>query len=294
MTSNKKKTKKKQVNKNKNPFMKRSSLLFSKWTMGLIVAVAVSLAAFVGTFAWFTSSDQIANAFEGTHLVAEIDETFSPKVDWQPGEDTTKEVRVKNTGDSPAIVRLSLYEFLLNFQIDVTDQTGNANLKTVDQSVSPEVDGKNTDTWYLAAKGKGTYKNNSTYYVANQAWVSDPTKQTGMYEYEGALQNEAPFKYITLNFTGNLKTTVDAPATNDYWLYDSGYFYYSRVLKPGEITDDLLKSVTLSESIPNQYKGALYKLKVYMDAHDVTSPVLSAWSLSKGSPAYALVESQIK
>lgn len=283
----------KKLLKKRKAIKKHTSFFSSKRGLGLLVLTIISLSAFVGTFAWFTSSDYRANAFEGTHLVAEIDETFTSKTKWEPGEETTKEVRVRNTGDSPAIVRVSLYEFLLTFQIDYTDQTGNANLKTVTQSLSPEVDSTNTDTWEPSATAKGTYKSGSIYYVANQAWVSDPKNQTGMYEYEGAAQQEAPFKYIALNFTEQLNTTVDPNASTDYWLYDSGYFYYSRILQPGEITEDLLKSVTLSDTIPNQYKGALYKLKVYMDAHDVTSPVLSAWNLSKGSPAYTLIENQL-
>lgn len=288
MSSSKKKFSKKQL------FLKKiRTFLSSKKTVLLLVAVGVSLSTFIGTFAWFTSSDKQVNAFEGTHLVAQIDETFTPKIEWAPGEQATKEVRIENTGETPAIVRVSLYEFLLNFQIDTTDQTGNGNLKTVKQAVTPSVDGKDTDTWTAAAQAHGTYQQGDQYYVANQAWVSDPNNQTGMYEYGGTQQQTVPYKFITLNFTEQLKTTVDSSATTDYWLYDAGYFYYSRPLQPGERSTDLLKSVTLAETIPNAYKGALYKIKVYMDAHDVTEPILSAWNLNKESPAYTLIESQL-
>lgn len=286
---------KKNPRKRKITLLKKiRSNLFPHKIFLFFVVFGVSLVTLIGTFSWFTSSDKNVNAFEGTYLVAQIEETFMPKKDWNPGEQVTKEVRIVNTGDTPAIIRVSLYEFLLNFQLDMTDQTGNGNLKKVQQAVSPYVDDKNTDTWAKAAQAQGTYNQGTSYYVANNAWVSDPDKKTGMYEYNGKRNDSEPYKYIKLNFTDQIKINVDSDKKEDYWLYENGYFYYSRPLQPGESSIDLLKSVTLSQSIPNSYKGALYKLKVYMDAHDTTAPVLDTWSLTKESPAYTLVESQLQ
>lgn len=262
-------------------------------SLAVTLLAFISLFSFIGTFAWFTSEDSVTNKFQGGKLIAEIDETFIPNEKWEPGENTEKEVRIKNTGEVPTFVRVSLYEFILNFEVDVTDQTGNGNLKTVEQSKAPEVDATDTDTWQAASDRKGTFKQNNNYYVANQAWLSNPKSGTDMFKF-GGIRDTAPHKYISLNFPNNLKTYVDNTATSDYWLYSNGYFYYSRPLKPGEKSDELLKSLTLSDAIPNKYKGSLYKLKIYMDAHDVTEPVLGGWQLDKNDPAYTLLKNQIK
>ena len=264
----------------------------SKWWV-LMVTLAISFVGLIGgTFAWFTSADSITNTFSGSHLVAEIDETFNSNNSWKPGENTQKEVRVKNTGDVNAFVRVSLYEFLLSFQVDTTDQTGNANLKTVDKEKTPTVDDSKTNTWEPAAQGGGTYQTSGKYYVASKAWVSNPDKREGMYQYPGTDRTTAPFKYITLNFASTIQQTVPSSG-GDYWLYENGYFYYSRPLKPGESTSNLLNSISLVTTIPNQFKGSLYKLKVYMDAHDETDTIYSAWSLPKDGQAYKLLASQL-
>lgn len=252
-----------------------------------------SIFSFIGTFAWFTSADTVENKFKSGKLIAEIDEVFIPNNKWEPGEKTEKEVRVANTGDIPAFVRVSLYEFILNFEVDLEDQTGNANLKTVDQAHTPEVDVNNTDTWKPAADGKGTFQQNNQYYVANQAWVSDPKNKKDMYLFDQS-RVDVPKKYIMLGFSSKVRYNVELNPTSDYWLYSNGYFYYSRPLKPGEKSDELLKNLTLSDSIPNKYKGSLYKLKIYMDAHDVTSPVTSAWQLQANDEAYKLLKNQLK
>lgn len=253
----------------------------------------ISFFSFVGTFAWFTSEDNATNKFEGGKLIAEIDEVFIPNEKWEPGEKTDKEIRVKNTGNIPAFVRLSLYEFMLRFEVDVIDETGNANLKTVKQPQQPEVVRANAETWKKAAEGKGTYKQDNLYYVASEAWISNPKDRKDMFDYN-KVRVTAPYKFVTLNFTDQVKTTVDTNATSDYWLYSNGYFYYSRPLKPGERSQDLLQSLTLSDSIPNKYKGSLYKMEVYMDAHDVTEPVIGAWELKTTDPAYDLIKKQLK
>lgn len=262
-------------------------------SLGVTLLAFIALFSFVGTFAWFTSSDKVENKFEGGKLIAEIEEVYIPNEKWGPGEKTDKEIRVKNTGTVPAFVRLSLYELILRFEVDTTDVTGNANLKTVNQPKSPEVDRANTETWKRAAEGKGTYKQDNLYYVASEAWISNPKKREDMVNYNKK-RDTAPYKYISLNFTDKLKTAVDANATSDYWLYSNGYFYYSRPLKPGESSQELLQSLTLSDVIPNKYKGSLYKMEVYMDAHDVTEPVIGAWNLETTEPAYDLIKNQLK
>lgn len=275
--------------------IRRNMLIFLRSKLGVtvLITLTVSLCIISGTMAWFSSSDYVTNNFEGTHLQAEINETFTAKNNWDPGEEQTKEIRVKNTGEVSAFVRVSLYEFLVNFEVDVKDQTGNGNLKQVPQLIQPELDDNDTDTWETAAKNHSTYTKDSSHYVANTAWVSDPVNRTGMVEYGDEKREELPFKYMQLNYSEKIETQVNLTSKNDYWLYDKGYFYYSRSLDPGETTENLLNSITLSEKIPNKFKGSLYKMKIYMDAHDETQPIIGSWGLSSGDTAYTLINSQL-
>lgn len=246
------------------------------------------------TMAWFTASDTQANSFEGTSLIAEIDETFSSKEGWYPGEKVIKEIRVENVGSTPAIVRLSLYEFLVSFKIDVIDQTGNANLQVADKAVQPILDPKDTNSWEAASRNNGTYLKNSIYYVADKTWLSDPVNKIGMVKYNDINRNNTPYQYLTLNFSDKLKTQFDNNIQENYWLYDDGYFYYSKILDPGEKTINLLNSITLSGVMPNKYKGSLYKMKVFMDAHDKTEPIIDSWGLKEEGPANDLIKNLLK
>lgn len=262
------------------------------------IVLGASLLAVVGvglgiTYAWFTASDKVANAFEGTQLVAEIDEVFIPNEQFKPGEKTTKEIRVHNTGETPAFVRLSLYEFFLSLQIDVTDQIGNANLKTVKQEVEPTVDQKNTDTWAPAATAHGTLEQKRINYVADKAIISDPKKKIGMYEYASSARKQTPLKFLTLNFSSAFKSKAPSVVAKN-WIYENGYFYYLVPLQPGAESEPLMDSVSLSDATPNKYKGALYTLKVYMDAHDQTKPLADDWNLEKAGAVYSLLNPQLK
>lgn len=288
MNSIKKRTKKRTKKMKKRPIH-----ITSKITILLISGVIISLLYLTNTLAWFSSSDYAVNNFKGSHLSAEISETFSPNNKWQPGQPTIKEVRVKNIGEKTAFVRVSLYEFLLSFQIDVTDQTGNGNLKTVKQPNQPEVDYSNTDTWKNAAENQGTYDKDNSYYVANKAIISDPENRLGMYLYKDANRKNTALNFVSLNFSDSFKETIP-DSIEKSWVYQNGYFYYLKPLEPGLESEPLLNSVTLSDSIPNKYKGSLYKLKVYMDAHDLTTPLLDGWNIDSNSELYSILKSQLK
>lgn len=280
--------------KKKLRYKKINYLLKNKWFVTLFtLGFIVSVTALSETYAWFESSDNRKNSFEGTKLVAEIDEIFTPNKEWQPGSTTTKEVRIKNVGPATAFVRVSLYEFLASFQIDVTDQTGNGNLKTVATAIQPSLDEANTDTWEIAAKNHGTYTSIGENYVTDSALISDPLNKTGMYEYNSSEREKSALKYLDLNFSKTFEATIPNE-TGKKWVYENGYFYYLSPLKSGELSEPLLDSVTLSDTLSNQYKGALYKLKVYMDAHDLTQPLINEWQLDQKGKVYPLLVDQLK
>ncbi len=269
----------------------------------LLFLLVISASSFtVGTYAWYVSSDQTENKFQGTVFQSQIAEVFAPVVDWQPNQTKPKQVSVQNAGEMPSFVRLSLYEFLIDFKINYEDQSGNANLEQLKGPTANPIDEKNTDTW---VKQHSYLANDGNYYLANHAWVpsTDPSKQQ-MFTYnpdrtldrnEFAYRSQTyqQLKYFQLNFNKNLTTAVQANTQDGYWLYEKGYFYYSKPLQPGETTSDLLESVGLTYNFPNKYKNALYTIKVFMDAHDPTDSIYANWGISTDSEAGKLIKAQL-
>lgn len=266
-------------------------ILKNKGFMTIIAFCSLIVISF--TFSWFTSGDSIANSFNGTSLHDEIVEVFTPETSWSPNQTVKKEVRVKNTGEEDSLVRLSLFEFLLTFKVDVTDGTGNGNLVISDVTQDKKVDLTDVNTWQSAVDTGGTFTWEGKHYVSDKAYISNPAEISEAYKYADGTRDTTAYSYILLNFE-NVVTTIPTSETGDYWLYEGGYFYYSRPLKQGENSALLLKNVSLSKTAPNRYKGALYQLQVYMDAHDQTEPVFDNWKVDKNSQAYTLLKRFIK
>jgi hypothetical protein len=100
----------------------------------IALSVIMTLAA---TFAWFTSESSVKNrlATKSGPANVNIQEVFVEPDDWKPGQITTKEVSVVNTGESPALVRISFDELLtINLpavgEASVFDATAQAAGKT--------------------------------------------------------------------------------------------------------------------------------------------------------------------
>ena len=262
-------------------------------------SIVLSLLLIIGsTYAWITSADERVNraAANQRKLSARIVEDFQPVFHWAPGTTQTKKIQVTNDGETPVIVRLSLKEFLVAFEVDTTDNHaeailhGNANLKVYDIASLPEENkliAEKTDTWvvgniYTAAADR--------HYKATQVWSDQ------LYRYGGTLT--LPLSAFQLNFgTKVFDTPAAAAGQTEYWYYYDGYFYYSEVLKPkdtqpGDSTIYLLESVTLDAGYANQYKGALYKLVPEMDAHDITESILDDWNIA-GSPVEEIYKDQL-
>ncbi|MGG5317752.1 BsaA family SipW-dependent biofilm matrix protein [Enterococcus sp. AZ072] len=255
-------------------------------------SIVLSLLLIVGsTYAWITSADERVNRTDANHrkLSAIVEEDFSQVFHWAPGTTKEKNVRVRNTGEVPTIVRISLKEFFVGFETDTADNhvsgDGNGNLKVYGLPSATTIDVKKTDTWVVG----NTYGvNTDTYYKANIALLNQ------MYPYKGT--RSEPLSKIEMNFeAGKVFDQNSPPAVNEssYWYFEKGYFYYSEVLQPNEVTPNLLDSVSLSAAYANQNKGALYKLVPEMQAHDLTKDLLSDWSISNGDYAYKMYQNKL-
>lgn len=264
----------------------KSKLLFACFSLVLSLLLIVG-----STYAWITSADERVNRTEANQrkLSAIVKEDFSQVFHWSPSTTKEKNIRVQNTGEIPAIVRVSLKEFFVSFETDVTDNhgsgNGNGNLRIYGTPSATVIDVKKTNTWIAG----NTYEvNANTHYKADLALLN----QT--YAYKGSRTN--PLSAIVLNFeAGRIFDQNNQPTSSDsnYWYYEKGYFYYSEVLMPDEVTPNLLDSISLDTRYANQYKGALYKLIPEMEAHDLTGELFSDWSISNSDYAYAMHHSKL-
>ncbi|MEO1772686.1 BsaA family SipW-dependent biofilm matrix protein [Candidatus Enterococcus ferrettii] len=274
---------------------KGKKLLFilhrSKFSLAFF-SLFLSFILIIGTtYAWYTESDERINRIEShnQHLSAKIEENFQTVDQWSPGTTKRKEIRVKNDGEVAAIVRLSLKEYFLYFEVDTTDNhreeisryNGNGNLTVYGQPTNA-IDVSKVATW---KKGNTYELSASIYYKAKEDVLER--------DYVHGQNRTLPLKAIELNFHPN-KIFEDhskiPPNESRYWYYEKGFFYYSEALKPGEITTNLLDSVSLSTVYGNPYKGALYKLVPKMDAHHVTHSLISDWELKPTDYVYNLYQ----
>ncbi|MFD2308246.1 BsaA family SipW-dependent biofilm matrix protein [Enterococcus termitis] len=282
---------KKNAVKQKNSTRRKKVKIPAKLIITVCAFLFSSLMVLGSTYAWFVSEDEETNHFVGARLAAEIVEEFEPNFEWQSGATVKKVVQVKNTGNVPAFVRISLYEYLLMFKIDVSDQTGNGNLAVAPNAVQPVVDRENPAGWSSAAQSGGTYFYDGRYYIAKNTVV--PSSQADMYKFKDSQRDQTDLGWFQLNFPLSVYDYLPAKGTKNFWLYQEGYFYYSELLQPNELTDPVISSVSLNQSAPNKVKGALYKLEPVMDAHDATQMLLSNWAIDPSSSAYNLYRDKL-
>lgn len=103
----------------------------------VVMSVVVALLIVIGgTFAWFTSKDEVTNhlAADGKYGVS-ITETFKPTDNWVPGQEITKDVKSINTGNIDAFVRLNLAS---NFTVNGLETTQTAPTVADDNYITLE------------------------------------------------------------------------------------------------------------------------------------------------------------
>jgi alternate signal-mediated exported protein len=95
-----------------------------------ILVVSILLAMLIvagGTFAWFTSKDEVTNKLSASNNYGvTITENYTPPEQWTPGESVKKEVSVLNTGNIDAFVKLKLKN-VIDLTVAGTPETFNAS-----------------------------------------------------------------------------------------------------------------------------------------------------------------------
>lgn len=157
--------------------MKMKKIKSVRQKKALIALAIVAIVAVGGTIAYHTSRGAFRNIFNIGYWQNETVETFDSPTDWKTCEEIPKTVIGRNTGTTPAVVRLSYEEYWKAAGSTSTDH----------QTELPLLDGD-----------------------------SDPIAIVN-------LQNQADWE------DGN-----------------DGYYYYKYVINPGQETNSMFKSVTLS------------------------------------------------
>jgi alternate signal-mediated exported protein len=250
-----------------------------------LFSIFLSLLLIVGsTYSWITYSDEYVNQskISKRELSAVLEGNFTSELQWKAGGAVESHLAVKNNGQMPAVVRIALYEFLAHFAVDLTDDSGNGNLKTVKKASSTNFLPQELSTWTK----NNTYKIASDrYFVVEEVYKSNKNDSSTAYIYEGNRPFES-LNYLTIHFNESVIYTDSRKppaATKDYWYYKDGYFYYSEILQPKQKTKQLITSISLDANLPNKYKGSLYQLTPIMDAHDITKSLMTDWQIASNS-----------
>ena len=175
------------------------------------------LAVVGGTFAYYNQTVSLENPLTTGHYDNELIEDYTPPTDdLKPGATIDKVVGAKNTGDYPVMVRIKMDEVW-------RQKDANGVIQDIISHASTEGDG-------FAAIAIGTegvgYGNE---FDADQ--IDD---------FDGLVQGDESVvrKNLAKDFS------VD-------WTYNAndGYWYYNKILAPGQTTGNLLESITLASDI---------------------------------------------
>lgn len=227
-----------------------------------------------------------------------LQEDFKANLAWAPGTSTKKEISAKNVGEMPAFVRLSLYEFFMCFEVNVTDEhddtavngNGDVHIYKGAELSAANADPEDPTTWLV---GNRYQVGTDAYYKVSEVLLSDTTNPATAYDYEGIALRTVPLTYFDLVFeSGKVFSASSLPpaGTTDYWYFEDGYFYYSEIVSPGDTTTKLLKRVDLSNVYSNRYKAAQYKIHAVMDGHDLSSELFVDWGITSGDYAYTMYQ----
>ncbi len=89
------------------------------WIIGLALLTCIG-----GVFAYWTQELLVHNEFKTARYETNIEEKFVSPDNWEPGQDTNKDVWLTNTGTVPAFAKVRLHQEWIRTE-NVTDSDGN-------------------------------------------------------------------------------------------------------------------------------------------------------------------------
>ena len=198
-----------------------------KKRVGKLAAGCVALSLLGGTWAFYSSTNSIDNQMKTLAYGDTLHEKFTPDDKWQPGEEATKEVGVKNTGDYDLVVRVKLNEHWW--------RDGNANGTLDAGEIFTAID---------SVGNSGADRTKMNYVLASGA---------SQYDFDGAGPLTGANDGLVNNGTNADETVVYKKMLNigtaltDWTLHTDGWWYYNGKLAPGAATSSLMDSIMLAK-----------------------------------------------
>lgn len=172
------------------------------------------LAVVGGTFAYYNQTVSLENPLTTGHYDNELIEDYTPPTDdLKPGATINKVVGAKNTGDYPVMVRIKMDE-----------------------------------VWRRKGDNEDIISHNSTEGVGFAA-IEIGTKDVGYgneFDADQAVDDDG----LVNGDKSVVRKNLAAGFAED-WTYNAndGYWYYNKILTPGQTTGNLLESITLASDI---------------------------------------------
>ncbi len=248
----------------------------------ICLAIILLIRAYGTSYSWFSTKSSKVNAVDGANLKTDILEDFISLNNWLPDKNHVKSIKIINTGNCDAIVRVSISEILFNFQKDNASSYDSGNLKAAGLTGGETIIDLNDPSSYENASYGNVVKaskfDNGTYSYELYNIIESVYKSTNTMM--GKDENR------DLNISSKIQLIWNASLGVD-WIYEDGYFYYTKVLKPGFETTPLLDAIRLIK-LYNDDKGMVYKMAVNHDSITTSKDGLVAlsvggWALSEGS-----------
>ncbi len=89
------------------------------WMIGLLLLICIG-----GVFAYWTQELLVHNEFKTARYKTSLEEKFVSPDNWEPGQETNKDVWLTNTGTVPAFAKVCLHQEWIRTE-NVTDSDGN-------------------------------------------------------------------------------------------------------------------------------------------------------------------------
>jgi alternate signal-mediated exported protein len=231
----------------------------SKKKMKAVVGL-LALTLVVGSLAYFSKVMSIDNPFSTKKYGGETVEKFTPKNDWEPGGQVTKEVQAKNTGDYDLYVRVKFDEkWERDGQvIEGTKLASSDKSKFFPASADTSVTGGSSVYKHLAGVLDGSWKEGSDGYYYYDTTLKSGEMTTKLLDYVTLCKDA---NMGTYEVSKMMYALVDESVTADQ-LKDSDY---NRTEAPETIPDGMVlyqKKVVSLDSENAGLAGANYTLTI--------------------------------
>lgn len=264
-----------------------------KKRFSMLVAAAAVVALIAGVLAYFNQTTELENQLKTKQYGNETEEKFTPKPDWQPGQEVKKETLVRNTGDYDLIVRVSMSE---EWKRNGTMFIGHESKNTAFGSATA-----------AEAKQAGATPGLTDGLTAGDESVVSKLKSSADWEF-----NQADgYWYYTKKLaptevTGNVLDSIILAGNTDMGLYEKINYYTTAVSKPAydqtstndaeagtkwvEFTGTVPEKATFSRAISKLkkdfegYAGADYTLTIKTETLQATKEAFDATSTWSTTP----------